>query len=248
MSPLIFHIPHASIIIPEDSGLSAEPNDIAEQIRVMTDHHTDVIYGACAGADDVVIIAPVSRIVVDVERFPDDENEPMSEQGMGAVYVRGHDGCVLRSQPIDRARLMEQYYWPHHRALEAATHDHLRKHDRAVIVDCHSFAEHARPHDTDQSLPRPEICIGTDAFHTTEAMAETLEQIFSAHGFSVARNKPYAGALVPLSVFGKDPRVLSVMIELRRDLYMNETTSALLNDMSRISASTADAIAALRKL
>ena len=44
------------------------------------------------------------------------------------------------------------------------------------------------------------------------------------HGFRVGMNRPFAGALVPNAYYGRDQRVQSVMIEVRRDLYMNERT------------------------
>jgi hypothetical protein len=42
------------------------------------------------------LVFPVSRLVVDVERFPDDEDEPMAGRGMGAVYTRLSSGERLR--------------------------------------------------------------------------------------------------------------------------------------------------------
>jgi N-formylglutamate amidohydrolase len=41
-------------------------------------------------------------------------------------------------------------------------------------------------------------------------------------GYSVAVDAPFAGALVLLSFYRKDDRVLSVMIEVNRRLYMDE--------------------------
>jgi hypothetical protein len=38
----------------------------------------------------------------------------------------------------------------------------------------------------------------------------------------VGVDRPFRGALVPNAFFGKDPRVSSIMIEIRRDLYMDE--------------------------
>jgi N-formylglutamate amidohydrolase len=53
----------------------------------------------------------------------------------------------------------------------------------------------------------------------SEHFAPTEQQ-----GFSVDINKPYAGTLVPLKFYAKDKRVTSIMIEIRRDLYMDEQT------------------------
>ena len=37
-------------------------------------------------------------------------------------------------------------------------------------------------------------------------------------------NRPYAGSIVPADSYGRDPRVCSVMIEVNRALYINETS------------------------
>jgi N-formylglutamate deformylase len=248
VQPIVFHIPHASTVTPADAGFSASPEQIADEIRVLTDHHTDTIYSAFAEQGDAVIIAPVSRLVVDVERFPDDQLEPMSAHGMGAVYTHGYDGAELRSSLDGREALMQCYYHPHHHALESAVAAQLSKHGRAVILDCHSFPELVRPYARRDSVtPRPEICIGTDAFHTPSRVAEALERAYLNRGYSVARNTPFAGAIVPLSAYGKDARVTSVMIELRRDIYMDEISCALHPDVSRVMMATREAVTTLRE-
>ncbi len=70
----------------------------------------------------------------------------------------------------------------------------------------------------------PEIGIGTDAMHTSAELAEVVHTFFNDRGFSVGMNRPFAGALVPNAFYGRDARVQSVMIEVRRDLYMDERT------------------------
>lgn len=47
---------------------------------------------------------------------------------------------------------------------------------------------------------------------------------FSALGFRVALNDPFAGALVPISRYQKDNRLRAVMIEINRNLYMDEAS------------------------
>ena len=71
---------------------------------------------------------------------------------------------------------------------------------------------------------RPDICIGTDSFHTPVALADSLHDAFEREGLEVRRNTPFAGALVPMKHYGTDQRVTSVMIEIRRDLYCDEAT------------------------
>jgi N-formylglutamate amidohydrolase len=145
---------------------------------------------------------------------------------MGAVYQHTHEGEPLRG-PISEAQrkeLMEVFYFPHHNALLSSVERLLSIHNRAIVVDAHSFPSQALPYEIDQTAERPEICIGTDDFHTPELLLSCLQDAFQAAGFTVSINTPFSGALVPLRYYRIDARVSSVMIEVRRDVYMDEMT------------------------
>ena len=43
-----------------------------------------------------------------------------------------------------------------------------------------------------------------------------------AHGLWAERDRPFAGTYVPLRYWHANPRVSSVMMEIHRDLYMDE--------------------------
>ena len=121
--PLFLHLPHASSVIPEgcweDFLVGAEELAV-EQLR-LEDRFTEELFGAGWPAAQAWT-APVSRLVVDVERFRSDDLESCAEIGMGAVYVRGTRGQALRRPDPDRREvLLKTYYDPHHRACEDAT-------------------------------------------------------------------------------------------------------------------------------
>jgi len=196
----------------------------------MTDHLTLELFGSRV-AENNIVRAPVSRLVLDVERFEDDALEPMSARGMGAIYTKTSTGTPLRRriEPEERAELLVRWYRPHHRHLESVVAGRLDRFDRTLIVDAPSFPSVPLPYEPVQDRDRPEICIGTDAFHTPPALATRLIRSFENEGFTVALNTPFAGALVPLAFHRKERRVSSIMIEIRRDLYIDET-SGLRND------------------
>ena len=52
----------------------------------MTDHFTDELFAGSSGTARVVY--PVSRLVVDPERFVDDAQETMVSRGMGVIYTK----------------------------------------------------------------------------------------------------------------------------------------------------------------
>ncbi len=223
-TPIILHIPHSSRYIPADvrSGILLNDADLRRELLRMTDWYTDELFDIGIGT---AIVYPVSRLVADPERFVDDKEEPMSKKGMGAVYTRTSDGKILRRMsPDERALLLRQYYTPHHDCLAKAVAHNLSKHGQCLIIDCHSFSSMPLPHEPRQSLPRPDICIGTDPFHTPEALIRTIEKTCRENGLIVKQNSPFSGTIVPSGSYHKDKRVRSIMIEVNRSLYLDEVT------------------------
>ena len=57
-----------------------------------------------------------------------------------------------------------------------------------------------------------------------------------ADSYSVAVDTPFSGALVPLSSYRKDHRILSVMIEVNRRLYMEEKSGKKKRGLGKLCA------------
>jgi len=239
MAPVaVLHVPHASTLVPPDlrAHLLVDDAALEEELLRMTDRFTDELFHLPA-AEATTIRFPVSRLVVDPERFLDDALEPMAKRGMGVIYIRRSDGRPLRATPSEDERnaLIDRFYHRHHRALASAVRSAVDDHGHCLIIDCHSFPSVALPCDPDQSPGRPDICIGTDPFHTPHALASRAAELFAAAGLSVDTNKPYAGALVPAEDYGQRKEVSSLMIEVNRKLYMDETTGKKHPDFDRVS-------------
>lgn len=237
MTPLLIHLPHDATAIPRSAQADylLSPAELRREQLRLTDWHTAALY-AEGLAPEAMVRAEVSRLVVDVERFPDDAHEPCAAVGMGATYIRSTEGRPLRSlTPARRAELLDLYYWPHHRALAAATALRLERFGHCLLLDAHSFPTGALP--TQVAFgPLPEIGIGTEGMHTTPALTQRLRDFFQQYGLQVAVNAPFAGAMVPTAYYHKDARVQSVMIEVRRDLYMDEATGERHAGFARIQA------------
>jgi len=246
----VIHLPHASKIIPAmvRPELLLSDEELTLEVLRVTDHLTDELVSTALSAAQRVRF-PVSRLVVDPERFPEDADEPMSRVGMGVIYERTSFGRMLRKPPTPpvRQRLLETYYIPHHKVLEAAVTTALQQQGRCTVLDMHSFPSRPLPYELDQDPDRPDICIGTDEFHTPKRLIGEFTQRFSEEGLSVAVNRPFAGALVPMSYFRKDSRVTSIMVEVNRGLYLDETTGTpgqRFDEIQGLLATVLDALAA----
>lgn len=240
MTALILHIPHASRLIPAEDRAAMVPDDatLARELLRMTDAWTDkLVEGVTVPATRIVF--PVSRLVLDPERFPDDADEPMAAKGMGAMYTRLSTGEPLRHpDPAERARLMDRYYWPHHRRLDEAVDAALAAHGRALIVDVHSFSSVPMAHEPDQDPQRPKLCLGFDAYHSPFRDDDEVVRIAKRAGFTtkVALNRPFSGSIVPAKHWQRTREVRSVMIEVRRDLYMSQETGEPLPGFDAVAA------------
>lgn len=234
---VIFHVPHDSTVIPayvRQQFILGDEELAAELVR-MTDHLTLELLAAGVPAHQMVR-AKVSRLVLDVERFEDDRLEPMSAQGMGIVYERTSAGLDLR-RPItssERQALLDAWYHPHHERLGSVTQKILDEHGRALLIDSHSFPSKPLPYEFDQRTDRPEICIGTDAFHTPKSLEVAFIDAFRNGGFDVRLNAPFSGALVPMRYYRTDGRVSAVMVEVNRALYLDESSGRRNSDFDAV--------------
>lgn len=224
--PVLVHVPHAGLHIPAAvrDDILLDDVDLRAEQRAITDHRTDALAAGAAEAGARVFVNRLSRLVVDPERFDDPDDEIMERVGMGLVYVSTTARGVLRRPTAgQRQELLDRWFTPYADALADEVDAIVDRHGRCVVVDLHSFPSRRLDHEIGGGQ-RPEVCVGTDDTHTPEWLVGTVEAVADAHGFSSARDTPFAGTYVPMRRWGS-ANVASVMIELRRDLYMDEELS-----------------------
>jgi len=214
---IILHIPHSSIYVPESFQL-LEGVSLEQEFHRMTDWYTDELFDY---EEATKLVFPYSRLYCDVERFRKDSDEPMANKGMGVCYTRTSFGTELRNvDSIEKDFVKSTIYDKHHKKLELLVDEALEAYGSTLIIDCHSFSNVPLPHE--DSAVRPDICIGTDDFHTHLELIETLRNHFEEAGLTVTINEPFSGTMVPLNHYHKERRVKSVMIEVNRKLYLND--------------------------
>lgn len=217
---LILHLPHTSTEIPVKTGYVASDEVLQAEILKLTDWHTaDLFYSA----EDIMVVAPFSRIFCDTERFPDDKQEVMAQFGMGALYEKTDAGdCLKVVSPEFRTHVLTQYYWPHHRRLSKAVALQLKRYGKALIIDGHSFPDVLIEQSLDKRPNRPDFNIGTDAFHTPQELTDLSAQFFESRGYTVGIDWPYSGSIVPNEFYQKEIRVNSIMLEINRKMYLKQ--------------------------
>jgi N-formylglutamate deformylase len=210
---MILHIPHAST----NTLNYTFDCDVRTELELLTDHNTGELFQYNNASR---LVFPVSRLISDVKRFEDDQQETMAKVGMGVCYEKTTAGDSLRQvTAAKRQEILETYYRPHHERLTAMVDDELALNQHALIIDCHSYPNEHLPCDQFATIFRPDICIGTDGFHTPPALANFTYYFFQDRGYTVAYNLPYRGCMVSAAHYGKNERVYSVMLKVNRNVY-----------------------------
>ena len=146
---------------------------------------------------------------MDPERFPDDQDEPMSAKGLGAIYTKTSQGGEFRAKSfsvIYRQDVMDELYWPYSVAFHNLVTEQLDQFGQCLIIDGHSFPSKALPYE-DEKLIRPNICFGYESFHEPSGLVDALEECCRQEGLTSARNQPFSGAYMPVNYFQKEEQV-----------------------------------------
>lgn len=231
--------PHSGVEIPADaSWLHNKPKEILSRDL---DLYVDRLYEMAALANTLPLIkAKWSRYVVDLNRHPSDvdQGSVIDAEGPKGLHPKGFHwqmttlGEVLMSQALTKEQhnnFVQAYYMPFHEAV-AAKFNELRHGDPEQAVyhlDCHSMPSRGTSLHPDPGQLRAEVVLG-DQFGKScrPELTEAVEKAFRRAGFQVVRNQPYKGGYIT-QYYGK-PQLNNhtLQIELRRDLYMDETSFA----------------------
>lgn len=235
-SPIIFNSPHSGSVYPEEF-LAASRIDLAS-LRRSEDSFMDELIGGLTDAGFPVVRVNFPRSYVDVNREPYELDPRMftgrlpSFANTRSMRVAGGLGTIPRvvgdGQEIYRERLsvddalgrIELLYKPYHRALRRLIHKAHQTFGTAIIVDCHSMPSTGISHDEPR---RPDIVIG-DRYDTSCAplLPNIIEDVMSGLGYSVGRNKPYAGGFITEHYGNPASGLHAVQFELNRAVYMDE--------------------------
>ena len=178
------------------------------------------------------------RSYVDVNREPYELDPRMfsgrlpSFANTRSMRVAGGLGTIPRvvgdGQEIYRERLtvedalarIEALYKPYHRALRRLINKAHQAFGTVIVVDCHSMPSIGVSRDEPR---RPDVVIG-DRYGTSCAplLPDTVEETMRGLGYSVGRNKPYAGGFITEHYGNPASGLHTIQLELNRAIYMDE--------------------------
>jgi N-formylglutamate deformylase len=234
--PVLFNSPHSGSVYPR-AFLAAARLDVST-LRRSEDSFVDELTLGVVRRGFPLLRAHFPRCYVDVNREPYELDPRMFDGrlpsfantrsmrvagGLGTLARVVGDAQEIYNQriPVDDAiRRIEGLYKPYHRALRRLFTRLHREFGTAVLMDCHSMPSAAGSKD---ERPRSDVVVG-DRYGTSSAAAviECAEETLRALGYSVSRNKPYAGGFITEHYGNPAAGLHALQLELNRALYMDE--------------------------
>lgn len=234
-SPLVVSVPHAGTLIPEEERhrYALAPELLAADVDLFVDR----LYAEAPALGATLISTPVSRFVVDLNRFADDLCPSVvlgSSRNTAAGYY-GNRGVIwgvsTRGESIYRLPLPREvhteriaaYHEPYHRLLEAELQRARDAFGFAILLDAHSMPSVAKAAHPDAGERRADIVPGdVMGVSCAPALTQAVVGFWEERGRSVALNKPYRGGAITRRYGRPHDGIHAIQVEVNRGLYMDE--------------------------
>lgn len=203
------------------------------------------------GAGDAPVVLHVCQAITGIAAARR-EGTPLDPAAPGGQLVRiaadAADRAAIRPWIVHCAVHRSATEFEHRAAAREERHDaalaqlldeRLAAAGEVTIVDVDSFPLHAPPGLRDGEAPRPEVCVGTDGFHTSSRLrnaAVGAMRPVTPTG-DVGLDAPLQGCSIPAPHHGVRTDVAGILLAFRGDVVDRHT--------DRLAAGTADLLDAI---
>ena len=230
--PVVVEIPHAGLHVPAE--LLAPMLAPMRALGRDSDAYVDELYKDAAAEGASVLVAHVSRLVVDLNRGEDDIDADVVESAQpggrfnhGLIWRVTSEGDRVLSRPLTRAELEERLdaiYVPYHRALREELERKRAKFGVAILLAAHSMPGSGRNAAGEHTV-RADVVPGSRGRISADGrVVDAVEAHARDHGWTVRHDDPYAGGFATQRYGRPADRIHAVQVELARRLYLDEPT------------------------
>lgn len=210
--PLVFSCEHAARALPPDLGDLGIPPEVLDSHWGWDRWALDVLSRFAPAAAATTVAARLSRLVLDVNRGPD---EPTLVRDHAEVPLSGNHGLL----PAQVAARVARFHAPYHAALdrELARVVAAQGRERVTYVAFHSFTGRFGAQDR-------AFDVGL-LFDAHEPLVERVRAALAARGLRVRLNEPYSGMRGEIYAAARHGRAHGVAyfeVELNQDVLEDE--------------------------
>lgn len=238
-APVVFNSPHSGRLYPPDfiERSKLDPHSL----RRSEDYYIDHLFADVVSLGAPMMRANFPRAYLDVNREPYELDPGMFTDPLpdfvntGSVRVAGGLGTIARvvseteeiyREPLTfaeaEARILSLHV-PYHRRLTELLLRARETFGVSLLIDCHSMPSTVPATSQSDTSARPDIIIG-DRYGSSCSceIVDMVEHKLNGMGYSVSRNRPYAGGFITQTYGRPIQSMHALQLELNRSLYIDE--------------------------
>lgn len=245
-SPVIVSVPHAGLHVPAEVEDELDYDD--RLLVENADHAVHELFEDVPAAGATLLFARVSRIVIDLNRAPDDVDalsvpehpSPLADARRGVVWRTATSGRTVLRAPLSLAAWqlrLDRWHAPYHALLLELLEEARARHGHAILLDGHSMPGRAIV-DGRPGRPHADIVPGCLSGRSCGAeLVRAATQHFAGRGYSVEVDAPYKGGYITRHYGRPALGWHALQLEVNRDLYLEPLTLVpKLRGVSRLRA------------
>lgn len=232
-SNIILHVPHSSLLFPDDVFRDKSGKELLRsESKDLIDYHTMELFFLYKGRRDSrisVFFSVFCRTLCDVERLKDD---PLEARNMGILYG-GHE---LRCSKYGLKETADAEFLQYYEKYHEAAGKYIAGKRNPLLIDCHSFSSHStKLVEMTPEMAEIDICLGfnEDETRPSDDFLSRVEKHFTDNGYIVALNRPFSNSKT-FDTGGHQYH--SLMIEVNKRVYMNEETLEKTDGFEKLQA------------
>lgn len=222
--PLLISVPHDGREIPDD--IAARMTSAGRAIPD-TDWHVARLYDFAPKIGAAIIVANMSRYVVDLNRAASDESLYPGQLATGLCPQQTFSGDAIYRQGVideeEKHQRVKMYWRPYHDAIQSTLDRMRREHGFALLWDAHSIPS---------LVPRlfegqlPELNIGTNGGASCSAELEAAVVAgANASTHSTVINGRFKGGYITRHYGQPENNISAIQLEIAQRAYMDEATN-----------------------
>ncbi|MBT7609614.1 MAG: N-formylglutamate deformylase [Bacteriovoracaceae bacterium] len=221
--PLLVSVPHSGVYFPEEIIPAFNPKYIKHPED--TDWFVDQLYDFCTEMGIVMIRAPYSRYVIDLNR--DIENEKLysdkrSQTSLVPLKSFKQESLYNQNMEPDQSeinRRIDLYYKPYYKQVDSLLLELKNQFTHALLFDCHSIGRNVP---SIQKEDFPDLILGNnDKTSAHESIISIAMAVLNASDYSVKHNEPFKGGQITRNFGQPSKGIHALQLEMSQDVYMN---------------------------
>lgn len=217
-------IPHSGLVIPSDFDefIIKDKTILDKDVDTHVDKLVDIEKLRDNGV--IVLVSNIHRTCCDLNRSQDKTILAWEDNSQGEK--------IVLNRPDDKTKnyLLQKYYVPYYQVLKSSLEQLMGLYETPSFIDLHSMPSEATEYhmkqNPNQKRDRPQFCLSDQFGKTcTAEYISFIQKSFEKRNYEALINDPYKGGHI--TDYVGDFKVNNIQIEIKRALYMNETTREL---------------------